>query len=603
MHDDGARTRHTHIVRAHTRTSTRAQAHAHKHTRTGTSTHEPYTRRARRRRVCLQVAVSKTGPDAGELISKVAIMRVNPWLAFGCGVGARLALRKPGANESTASTLQRTLRDDHVVVRRDGSDTEITVDPTPFTVIVASNPRHKSGTRLLIVHENSCVDAVVEQWPEAEIDIKEGSRHLLRAESKQLSGWVTFETKDGQANFDLMELGDAPAPEPAPAPAANRDDGEAEGEVDLDVASGRSFMLMRKKTTPIHSGCDPLNSEKIGVLTNKVAVRMLEKRDTEEFGRRAYVSIIPSQSTMQMVCALNEFNHSIQRFPSVAEYEAARNNYLEDIVVREAHVEDAITGNNLRIKDQTLHITTATEKEDNLRSIPPEWNVTDVRDLVKLLLVPSPNRVNGCHSTQPVLVRAGPGTGKTWMAKQAVFTLADRLLRGQASSDGIRLVPIVVFVQRIIYLLRETASAKDAAKQSLLEKYIESVYAGKKMEAWQTMLMQAYEMRALVVLLDGVDEAAGLREEIEHFVHKQIVPSGNRVLVTSRPEGVPLASYCKTFIVMNLCQLTNEQQRKVINIQMEGNQFFDHLLSLGEVRKKLDDAWPSSYQPWSHPAP
>ena len=93
------------------------------------------------------------------------------------------------------------------------------------------------------------------------------------------------------------------------------------------------------------------------------------------------------------------------------------------------------------------------------------------------------------------------------------------------------------------------------------------------------------------MLLDGVDEAAGLRDQIEAFVHKEIVPSGNRVLVTSRPEGVKLETYCKTFIVMNLCQLTNEQQRRVINIQMQGNIFFDHLLSLGEVRKKLDDAY------------
>ena len=44
---------------------------------------------------------------------------------------------------------------------------------------------------------------------------------------------------------------------------------------------------------------------------------------------------------------------------------------------------------------------------------------------------------------------------------------------------------------------------------SLLERYIASVYSGKKYEAWCTMLMQAYDMRALVVLLDGVDEAAG----------------------------------------------------------------------------------------------
>ena len=147
--------------------------------------------------------------------------------------------------------------------------------------------------------------------------------------------------------------------------------------------------------------------------------------------------------------------------------------------------------NNLRIKDQTLHISTATDIADNgIRAIPAEWKVDNVLDLVRLLLVPSPNRNNGSHSTQPVLVRAGPGTGKTWMAKQAVFTLADRLLRGTGTNDGIRLVPIVVFVQRIIYLLRESTS-KGGIETTLLQRYIESVYSGKKMETWCTMLMQA----------------------------------------------------------------------------------------------------------------
>ena len=32
----------------------------------------------------------------------------------------------------------------------------------------------------------------MEPWPEAEIDIKDGSRHLLRVEGKLLSGWVTM---------------------------------------------------------------------------------------------------------------------------------------------------------------------------------------------------------------------------------------------------------------------------------------------------------------------------------------------------------------------------------------------------------------------------
>ena len=132
-----------------------------------------------------------------EMINKVAILRVNPWLAYGCGDGARLAVRKPGATESTASTLQRTLRDDYVVVRRDGSDSELTVDPTPFTVVPCGNPRYGAGTRLLIVYENACVDACVEKWPDGEIDIKDGSRHHLRVEGKQLSGWVTLANTEG----------------------------------------------------------------------------------------------------------------------------------------------------------------------------------------------------------------------------------------------------------------------------------------------------------------------------------------------------------------------------------------------------------------------
>ena len=104
-----------------------------------------------------------------------------------------------------------------------GSDSELTVDPTPFTVVTATNPRHQPGTRLLIVHENSCVDAVngavngavatpcmhalttapsspfphrcvdavVEPWPEAEIPIHMGSRHQMRVEGKHISGWIS----------------------------------------------------------------------------------------------------------------------------------------------------------------------------------------------------------------------------------------------------------------------------------------------------------------------------------------------------------------------------------------------------------------------------
>lgn len=77
---------------------------------------------------------------------KVAIIRFTPWCSYGCGEGARLGVRKPGATEGTSSTVQRSLRDDTVVVKRDGTDSELTVDPTPFTVVLAS--RYMAGNQI-----------------------------------------------------------------------------------------------------------------------------------------------------------------------------------------------------------------------------------------------------------------------------------------------------------------------------------------------------------------------------------------------------------------------------------------------------------------------
>ena len=493
----------------------------------------------------------------GSLILHSAILKVNAWLAYGCAEGARLMMRKAADTMGKCCTVQRVLRDDSVVVRVDGVMGESTVDPTPLTVVRTSSVRHEPGTRLLYLHDKVCVDAVVEPWPEKTIDVKEGSRHRLRVLSQTVSGWVTWKLKDG-TEF-LKQPKDA---EPA----------------DFSV------MTVHGRALKVSSGFIEEKGalDKTGTLPLKQMVNVLEVREQDDGTIRANVTTI-AETTAPLTAALNDFNHSVQRFDVVAEYEAARTSYCEDIVEREQLVEDAITGNMLRIKDQTLHVSTATDVVDNVRDIPPEWRVDDVRDMVVLMLVPSPHRPNGMHSAQPVLVRAGPGTGKTWMSKQAVFTLADKLKAN--SGSGIRLVPIVVYVQRIVFLIREGHTG------GLLTLYIEACYTGRAMEGWRKMLMQAYEMRALIVLIDGVDEAAGLRDEIEAFVHKELVPSGNRVLVTSRPEGVTLPRYTGRFVIMNLNELTNEQQRKVISIQMNGSAFFDHLLSLGEVRKWLDDAY------------
>ena len=197
-----------------------------------------------------------------------AVIRVNPWLAYGCGVGARLTLRKPGASEGTACTVQRILRDDQVVVRRDGTDRDLTVDPTPFTVVVSSNVRHAAATRLLLVHDNASTDALVEPWPGGRVDYVDSNRHLLSVSGKVVSGWVSMVTRDGTIN---MTRADAPADAPAQAAPAVEAAGEAVAEAEAPPAGaessevGQVFNIVAK-TVVVRSGFDPINSEKLGSL-------------------------------------------------------------------------------------------------------------------------------------------------------------------------------------------------------------------------------------------------------------------------------------------------------------------------------------------------
>ena len=73
--------------------------------------------------------------DTGKTEAKVALIKVNPWLAYGCSEGARLSIRKPGGTEGRCATVQRPLRDDSVVVRIDGMIGESTCDPSPLCAL------------------------------------------------------------------------------------------------------------------------------------------------------------------------------------------------------------------------------------------------------------------------------------------------------------------------------------------------------------------------------------------------------------------------------------------------------------------------------------
>lgn len=131
-------------------------------------------------------------------------------------------------------------------------------------------------------------------------------------------------------------------------------------------------------------------------------------------------------------------------------------------------VEDAITGNELRIEDQLICVATQNIGETVKQSDGAWFSISNVLELVELLLKSSTSRSRGVHLAQPTLVRAGPGTGKTWMVKQAAYSLAKRLSSASCRKChgitdrpiacehfGVKLVPILVYVQRIVRLVRE----------------------------------------------------------------------------------------------------------------------------------------------------
>ena len=66
------------------------------------------------------------------------------------------------------------------------------------------------------------------------------------------------------------------------------------------------------------------------------------------------------------------------------------------------------------------------------------------------------------------------------------------------------------------------------------------------------MLTMAFEMRAVVLVLDGIDEASGRRDDIQDLVLNVLVRMGQRLITTSRPEGVKLERFKATFVIISL---------------------------------------------------
>ena len=99
-------------------------------------------------------------------------------------------------------------------------------------------------------------------------------------------------------------------------------------------------------------------------------------------------------------------------------------------------------------------------------------------------------------------------------------------------------------------------------------------------------LLTRFHARRVLVVLDGVDEAADLSKSVEQVILDQFVAEGHRVMVTSRYEGVR-ADLFVDFCIMD-SYLGRAAAARVIHTQLGDNEYFDHLVDFSMIRDRHD---------------
>lgn len=158
---------------------------------------------------------------------------------------------------------------------------------------------------------------------------------------------------------------------------------------------------------------------------------------------------------------------------------------------------------------------------------------------------------------------ADPGTGKTWSARQLTFFAADM-------KEGPPLVPLLMTVQDLAakQATRITKGLEgQSVRQNVVRTYIREVCDEPGSKYDRHLLLAAYELRLLLLVVDGIDEAPQMRASIEELL-LLLAGVGMRIVATSRPEGVDQKRWAKDFVLINLKPLTDDQQEQMISNQV-----------------------------------
>lgn len=116
-----------------------------------------------------------------------------------------------------------------------------------------------------------------------------------------------------------------------------------------------------------------------------------------------------------------------------------------------------------------------------------------------------------------------------------------------ASFDGL---PLLIPSQSLASLANNRANDASMTGRELIVAFINDKY--KARPDWCRMLMQSFRLNAAVILFDGVDEAPQLKEDIQRLFTEDLVPKRARYLLTSRPDGVDLFRFERSFVILDL---------------------------------------------------
>ena len=277
----------------------------------------------------------------------------------------------------------------------------------------------------------------------------------------------------------------------------------------------------------------------------------------------------------------NEVNHSVRRLP-IVEYSRALEQYLE-MIGYETEVVDALTGCTASIKDQTIRLEISSDSKCSSLS-----KVENISDIVQLMTKRQMLRTMGSVISHLVVLRANAGAGKTWAAKQFLYAVAETI-HSEGTKNGV--VPLLIKVQELTEL---SSHDLNFANSHLVHWYLEKRYRENGEPQICDMLLQAFESRRLVLIIDGIDEISYIKDDILNFIASELQrQDGRNIFLTCRPETVNQAflDACSSITVLSLKMLNDGQKVKfyeglLCGLQETVRSFFENIY---QYRKASED--------------